>query len=71
MPVDDVLLESEEKMDKAARHLAEEYRGLRTGRASAGLVEPIKVDYYGSPTPLKQLATIGTPDDIEAFLGSL
>ena len=62
MPVDDVLLESEEKMDKAARHLAEEYRGLRTGRASAGLVEPIKVDYYGSPTPLKQLATIGTPE---------
>jgi len=62
MPVDDVLLEAEEKMEKAAAHLAEEYRGLRTGRASSGLVEHIKVDYYGSPTPLKQLANIGTPE---------
>jgi ribosome recycling factor len=62
MPVDDVLLESEDKMDKAVHYLAEEYRGLRTGRASAGLVEPIRVDYYGSPTPLKQLASIGTPE---------
>jgi len=62
MPVDDVLLDAEEKMDKAAAHLAEEYRGVRTGRASAGLVEHIKVDYYGSPTPLKQLANIGTPE---------
>jgi ribosome recycling factor len=62
MPVDDVLLEAEEKMEKAVAHLAEEYRGLRTGRASSGLVEHIKVDYYGSPTPLKQLANIGTPE---------
>jgi len=62
MPVDDVLLEAEEKMEKAAAHLAEEYRGVRTGRASSGLVEHIKVDYYGSPTPLKQLANIGTPE---------
>jgi len=62
MPVDDVLLEAEEKMEKAVAHLAEEFRGVRTGRASVGLVEHIKVDYYGSPTPLQQLANIGTPE---------
>ncbi|HUU43004.1 MAG TPA: ribosome recycling factor [Planctomycetota bacterium] len=62
MPVDDVLLEAEDKMEKAVAHLVEEYRGVRTGRASSGLVEHLKVDYYGSPTPLKQLANIGTPE---------
>jgi ribosome recycling factor len=36
-------------------------RGIRTGRASAGLVENLRIDYYGSPTPLKQLATIAVP----------
>jgi ribosome recycling factor len=62
MPVDDVLLEAEEKMEKAAAYLADEFRGLRTGRASSGLVEHLKVEYYGSPTPLMQLANIGTPE---------
>jgi ribosome recycling factor len=62
MPVDDVMLEAEEGMEKAVVHLVEEYRGLRTGRASSGLVEHVKVDYYGSMTPLKQLANIGTPE---------
>ena len=62
MPVDDVLIDAEEKMEKAVQHLAEEYRGLRTGRANSGLVEHIRVDYYGSPTPIKQLANIGTPE---------
>lgn len=62
MPVDDVLMEAEDRMEKAVGHLVEEYRGVRTGRASSGLVEHIKVDYYGSPTPLKQLANIGTPE---------
>ena len=60
MPVDDILLDGEEKMEKAVSHLAEEFRGVRTGRASSGLVDHIKVDYYGSPPPLKQLANIGT-----------
>ncbi len=62
MPVDDVLLDAEERMEKAVTHLAEEYRGVRTGRATSGLVEHLKVDYYGSPTPLNQLANIGTPE---------
>ncbi|KPJ58004.1 MAG: ribosome recycling factor [Planctomycetes bacterium DG_58] len=62
MPVDDVLLDAEERMEKAVTHLADEYRGVRTGRASSGLVEHMKVEYYGSPTPLNQLANIGTPE---------
>jgi len=62
MAIDDILLETEEKMEHAVEHLRRELRGIRTGRASTGLVEFIKVDYYGSPTDLRQLATISTPE---------
>jgi len=62
MAIDDVILETEEKMDTAVDYLRNEYRGIRTGWASTGLVEHVKVDYYGSPTDLRQLATISTPD---------
>ena len=62
MAMDDILLDVEEHMDHALEYLRDEFRGIRTGRASAGLVDHIKVDYYGSPTDLRQLATIGTPD---------
>lgn len=62
MPTDDILLDCEENMEKAVEFLHKELRGIRTGRASAGLVEFIKVDYYGSPTELRQLATIAVPE---------
>jgi len=62
MAMDDILLDVEEKMEAAAEYLKKEFRGVRTGRASAGLVEHIKVDYYGSPTDLRQLANISTPE---------
>ncbi len=62
MAMDEILLDVEEKMEHAAAYLGIEFRGIRTGRASAGLVDHIKVDYYGSPTDLRQLATISTPD---------
>ena len=61
MAVDDILLESEDKMQKAVEHLKAQFRTVRTGRASSGLVEHLKVDYYGSPTDLRQLATISVP----------
>jgi len=48
-------------MKKAVEVLHDELKTVRTGRASTGLVENIKVDYYGTPTPLKQLATLATP----------
>lgn len=59
---DDILLEAEEKMEKALEHLVHVFRGIRTGRASPGLVEDLRVDYYGSPTPLQHMASISIPE---------
>jgi ribosome recycling factor len=64
VPADDILLEAEDKMDKAVEHLRQQFRTVRTGRASAGLVEHLRVDYYGSPTELRQLASITVPDTL-------
>lgn len=50
------------RMDGAVDSLKKEFAGLRTGRASAGLLDPIKVDAYGSPTPITQVATVTTPE---------
>lgn len=60
--LDDVLLISEDKMDKSVDFLHQEFNGLRTGKASPSLVENITVDYYGSATRLKELAGIATPE---------
>src|ERR1043165_2467187 len=62
MTSDEILFDAEERMDKAVGVLQGELRGLRTGRATPALVDSMKVEYYGSPTPLKQLAQINTPD---------
>lgn len=62
MPVDEICLEAEEKMEKAIDLLSDEFRQIRTGRASPGLVEHIKVDYHGTHTPIKHIAIITTPD---------
>jgi ribosome recycling factor len=58
MPIDDILLETEDHMEKAVSHLHHELRGVRTGRASPALIEFVKVDYYGAPTDLKSIAAI-------------
>lgn len=50
------------KMQKVIEHLEEEFVGIRTGRAHPALVSDIKIDYYGAPTPVKQLATINIPE---------
>src|SRR5947209_9244831 len=62
MTSDEILFDTEERMEKAVNVFREELRGLRTGRATPALVDSIRVEYYGSPTPLKQLAQINTPD---------
>lgn len=62
MPYEDIILDAEDKMDKAIEFMMSELKGVRTGRASPALVENIKVDYYGAPTPLKQIASISIPD---------
>jgi ribosome recycling factor len=62
MTSDEILLDTEERMEKAVNVFRDELRGLRTGRATPALVDSLRVEYYGSPTPLKQLAQINTPD---------
>jgi ribosome recycling factor len=62
MTSDEILFDAEERMEKAVGVFRDELRGLRTGRATPALVDHLKVEYYGSPTPLKQLAQISTPD---------
>ncbi len=62
MDVDEILLQAEDKMEKTIVVLKAEFKGVRTGRASAGLVENIKVSYYGSQVPLKQTANITVPE---------
>ena len=62
MAGEEIILEAEDKMDKAVDFLHSEYRTIRTGRASTALVENIRVEYYGATTPLKQLANISAPE---------
>jgi ribosome recycling factor len=59
---DEILFEAEEKMEKAVDHLVQSFRGIRTGHASPGLVEGIRVDYYGAPTPLPHMASVSIPE---------
>ena len=60
--LDNILLETEEKMDKTVQFLNQELNGLRTGKAHPSLVDTITVDYYGSPTRLRDIANISTPE---------
>jgi ribosome recycling factor len=62
MNADEILMDTEERMEKAVEVFRNELRGLRTGRATPALVDGLRVEAYGSPTPLKQLAQISTPD---------
>lgn len=60
--IDDTLLEAEEKMDRAVEHAKEDFASVRTGRANAAMFSRIVVDYYGTPTPLPQMASISVPE---------
>lgn len=60
--IDETLLEAEEKMDKAVEVAKEEFAAIRTGRANPAMFARITVEYYGSPTPLQQLASFQTPE---------
>ena len=62
MPLDEIAFTAEEKMEKAVAFLVAEFRSLRTGRATTGLVEHVKVEYYGDSTPLQQLAALSAPE---------
>jgi ribosome recycling factor len=62
MTLDDVLLEAEEKMTKTEEVVTKEFAGVRTGKASAGLVENVQVEVYGSTMRIRELAGITTPE---------
>jgi ribosome recycling factor len=62
MDPDEILLDCEERMEKAANLYHDQLGGLRTGRATPGLVESVRVEMYGSLMPLKQCATISVPE---------
>ncbi len=64
MPLDDILFEAEEQMEKSVEFLKDEYRGVRTGRASIGLVDGLKVEVesYGSTMTLKELANVAVAE---------
>ena len=68
MPLDDILLDAEESMDKAIEHLRHDLRAIRTGRATPALVENIKVDYYGTPTDLRSIASISIPEATQILI---
>lgn len=62
MDAKSILREAQERMEKANSVLKEKYRGMRTGRANPGLVDSVRVEYYGSQVPLKQIANIAAPE---------
>ena len=61
-PIEDFLADATRRMDKSIETTRSEFNGVRTGRASVGLLDRISVDYYGTLTPLKNMATIGVPE---------
>lgn len=65
---DTILLEAEELMSKAIDHLNHEYRGIRAGRASPGLVEHVKCDVYGAPTEIKAIAAVNVPEPTQLLI---
>jgi ribosome recycling factor len=62
MPSEKIVKDHGNSMAKTIEHLKSEFRGVRTGRASTGLVENLKVEYYGTLTPVSQMASLVAPD---------
>jgi ribosome recycling factor len=60
--IDDFLADATQRMDKSVEATHEHFNSVRTGRASAALLDRIQIDYYGTPTPLKNIATINVPE---------
>jgi ribosome recycling factor len=60
--IDELLREAEAKMDQAVEHVRSEFGSVRTGRANPGILHRVHVEYYGTPTPLQQLASVTVPE---------
>lgn len=68
MSPEEILLDSEDRMQKAIEVLKKNLAGIRTGRANPGLVDTLRVDVYGSPTPIKQIASVGAPEPTQIVI---
>ena len=68
MSADDILLDTELRMEKAIDVLKGNLAGIRTGRANPGLVNSLRVEAYGSPTPIKQVASVGAPEPTQIVI---
>ncbi|RKN19864.1 ribosome recycling factor [Micromonospora musae] len=66
--IDDTLLEAEEKMERAIEHAKEEFGAIRTGRANPAMFSKVIIDYYGTPTPLTQMASVAIPEPRMAII---
>jgi ribosome recycling factor len=62
MSVEEILLDAEERMEKALGKLKQDLTGIRTGRANPGMVDSLRVEAYGSPVPIKQIASVSAPE---------
>jgi len=68
MQADDILLDVEDRMQKAVAKLKKDLTGIRTGRANPGLVDSVKVEVYGSSMPMKQVATVACPEPTQIVI---
>jgi ribosome recycling factor len=68
MSAEEILMDVEERMEKAVDTLKRSLSGIRTGRANPGLVDTLRVEVYGSPTPIKQLASVGAPEPTQIVI---
>jgi len=59
---DMILLETEEKMEKTIQSMLKEFSKIRTGRANATILDSITIEYYGSPSPVRQISNVSTPE---------
>jgi len=66
--IDETLFEAEERMERAIEHAKEEFAVIRTGRATPAMFSKIVIDYYGTPTPLTQMASIAIPEPRMALI---
>src|SRR6476619_566852 len=62
MSVEEILLDAEERMEKALAKLKQDLAGIRTGRANPGMVDSLRVEAYGSPVPIKKIASVSAPE---------
>ena len=68
MTADEILLDVEQRMEKAVGVFKSALAGIRTGRANPGLVDSLRVEVYGSPVPLKQIASVGAPEPTQIVI---